>query len=145
MIKSIHIKFLVKIIERNNKVFQHFIHGKAKGYKYLDDPRFSFKQIFEKRIQSMLLTEKNYVFIDKRIEEDRIVFEYNKLEDSSNLEIKSYAFSLAGFVADKASCDDCIFAKEKDGFINCSKMNKVLPIKKKNCSLFIQIDGGFKT
>lgn len=145
MTKSIHIKFLVKIIERGNKVFQHFIHSKAKGYKYIDDARFAFKDQFEKRITSMLLTEKGFLFVERRVEEDRIIFEYNKLENSEDIEVKSYAFSMAGFVADKASCDDCFFAREENGFIFCEKMQKSLPNKKKNCSIFKQREGVFKT
>jgi hypothetical protein len=145
LIKSIHIKFLVKIIERGNKVFQHFIHSKAKGFKYIEDSRFAFKEQFERRIASMLLSDKGFIFIERRVEEDRIVFEYNKDENSEEIEVKSYAFSMAGFVADKPSCDDCVFSKETNGFIFCEKMQKNLPNKKKNCSIFKQREGGFKT
>ena len=147
MIKTIEALVSVKFIQRNNKIFQHFIVEKKKGVsKYLLDTRFLVHDKLEEKIKALSLSfiSNEYSFIERRDEEDRIVLEF--LTESNN-KWKNYYFVVPGFVPKTAGCEACKFRQDNPDGISfyCEYKEKTFAHKLKNCQFFRQEEGLFKT
>ena len=147
MIKTIEALISVKFIQRNDKVFQYFIVEKKKGVsKYLLDTRFLVHDKLEEKIKSLSLSHisNDYIFVERRDEEDRVVLEF---KTQSTEKWKNFYFVIPGFVPKTAGCEDCKFKEEnKDGIsFYCSYKEKTFAHKLKNCQFFRQKEDLFKT
>jgi len=147
MIKTIEALISVKFIQRNDKIFQYFIVEKKKGVsKYLLDTRFLVHDKLEEKIKSLSLSHisDDYIFIERRDEEDRVVLEF---KTNSNEKWKNYYFVVPGFVPKTAGCEDCKFKNDNEDGISfyCSYKKKGFTHKLKNCQFFRQEEGLFKT
>ncbi len=146
-IKTIEGLISVKFILRNDKVFQHFIIEKKKGVsKYLMDTRFIVYDKFQEKIKSLALSnDDNYKFIQRRDEEDRIVLEFDVLNENVE-KPKNYYFVIPGFVPPNPGCEYCKYREDYDDtFFYCSFKEKTMASKLKNCQFYRQPEGLFKT
>lgn len=146
MIKTIEGLISIKFLIRKDKAFQYFIIEK-KSKKFLTDPRFSIHDKFEEKIKFFALSNNpNYIFFERRDEEDRITLEF-KILDYENVEKPSnFHFVIAGFVPPSAGCEDCRFKIDYDETIfTCDFKQKQMTNKVKNCQFFRQKEGLFKT
>ncbi len=147
MIKTIEALISVKFIQRNNKVFQHFIVEKKKGVsKYILDTRFLVYDKFEEKVKEFALSNKfdKYKFIQRRDEEDRVVLEFETIETQK---INNYYFVIPGFVPTTPGCLSCRFKKDNEDGLSfyCKYKKKEFTYKLKNCQFFRQKKGLFKT
>jgi len=140
MIKYVEILVQVRYFIRNDKVFQYFIVSNEKLSKYILENNYILYDNFNNKIRELAIQE-NVEFLEKREENDRIVFEYTKLENF--VRPKSAFFTIAGFITTTKSCEYCKHFDEDNFF--CYKKNKTLQNKLKNCSVFKQKEGLYKT
>lgn len=148
MINTVEGLISVKFIIRKDKAFQYFIISNKKGVKkFLADSRFTVYDRFEEKIKSFALSNNpNYVFVERRNEEDRITLEF-KIIDYENMEKPSnFHFVIAGFAPPSAGCEYCKYRIDYDDTIfTCDFKQKQMTNKVKNCQFFRQKEGLFKT
>jgi hypothetical protein len=138
----------VKYLFRGDKAFQYFsIQSKKNIKKYLTDSRFIVYDKFEEKIKSFALSnDPNFIFLERRNEEDKITLEF-KIQDVSQVTKPSnFYFMVPGFVPPSAGCFHCKYRKDHDDtFFYCEYKQKTLTNKLKNCQFFRQEEGLFKT
>lgn len=147
MIKTIEALISVKFIHRGDRVFQHFIVEKKKGVsKYILDNRFIVHDKFEEKVKTLALSHisDDYIFIDRRDQEDRVVLEFST---SLTEKRKNFYFIVPGFVPKTSGCEDCKFKIENKDEISfyCEYKEKTFTHKLKNCQFFRQKEDLFKT
>ncbi len=136
----------IKFLFRNDKAFQYFIINKKSIKKFLTDPRFSIHDKFEEKIKFFALSNNaNYIFTERRDEEDRITLEF-KIIDNNIEKPNNFHFVIAGFSPPTAGCEYCKYKIDFDDTIfTCEFKQKQMTNKIKNCQFFRQKDGLFKT
>ncbi len=147
-IKTIEGLISVKFIVRGNRIFQHFIINNKKGVKkYLTDKRYIVYDKFQEKIKKLALSQNsNFLFLERRDEEDRIVLSFNIINFDIFSKQKNYYFVIPGFVPLTSGCEFCKFRENKtDTFFNCSYKEKTITNKLKNCQFFRQEEELFKT
>lgn len=147
MIKTFEGLVSVKFIHRDDKIFQHFVFDNKKTKKYLSDKRYIVYDKFkEKTIEFALSNNKNFTFLERREEEDRVVLEFHIENPSSFEKPKNYYFVIAGFTPTSPGCEHCIFRKDLgNGFLYCEYKEKTLTQNMKSCRFFRQRHDLFKT
>lgn len=143
--KEIQLTIRVKYLQKNHKIFQYFIHRKAKNYKYLFDDRFEIYDKFEKILlaNSLAKISDEIVFSQRHGQEDRVVIEY--LNHNGRFELpKNFYLTVIGVVPDSANCDYCEFMQRDNGSYYCLKKEATTKYIK-NCKLFNQKKGMIKT
>ena len=149
MIKTIEGLISVKFIVRGNKVFQHFIINNKKGVKkYLTDKRYVVYDKFQERIKSQALSvNPNFLYVERRDEEDRVVLEFTIVDLNIFKKQQNYYFVIPGFVPSSSGCEFCKFRDQSkdDTFFYCIYKEKTLANKLKNCQFFRQDEELFKT
>jgi len=139
MVKEINITVAVRYIYREGKVFQHFVfQGNKKNFKYLKDSRFLvYNKLQEKMGHYFLTKSRGDVFVSKREEDDRIIYEY-LTENREKLECN--LFKIVEFVPSSPGCNGCEYCRNntENEFIYCGLMREVIDKGKKNCKLFKQ-------
>ena len=137
MVKEINITIAVRYIYREGKVFQHFVfQGNKRDFRYLTDPRYLVhNKLREKMGRYFLSNVRGDIFISKREEADRFVFEY---ETGKKEKIESDLFKIVEFVSSSPGCDGCKYARLLDGRVYCKLKKEVFDKEKKNCKLFKQ-------
>lgn len=147
MLNSIEGLISVKFFYRNGKIFQHFIFENKKNVtKYVRDNRFLINAKFEKKIKQHSLSSKDeYQFLNRRDENDRIVLEFEIIEEPEE-KPENYYFKIAGFASPRPSCEFCKFRNDKEnGFFYCEYKEKTFGHYLKNCKFFREKKGLFKT
>jgi len=135
---------------KNGKAFQCFTIENKNIKKYLLDNRFSVYYRLKDKIEIFSLSNKsdNYIFLDKKVEDNKIILEFKIVDESKIVCILSVNFVISGFVPKNAGCDYCKYRKvleNNDVFFYCLFKEKTLTKKIKNCQFFRQIDGLLKT
>lgn len=137
MVKEINITIAVRYIYREGKVFQHFVfQGNKRDFKYLTDTRYLvYNKLREKMGCYFLSSVRGDVFVSKREEADRFIFEY---ETDKKEKIESDLFKIVEFVPSSPGCNGCEYARPVDSGIYCRLMKEMFDKEKKNCKLFKQ-------
>ena len=147
LIKTIEGLISVKFIVRGNKIFQHFIINNKKGVKrYLTDKRYVVYDKFQEKIKSHALSQNpNFLYIERRDEDDRVVLEF--ITPETFKKPNNYYFVIPGFVPSTSGCEFCKFRVQDgdDTFFYCSYKEKTIANKLKNCQFFRQDEELFKT
>jgi len=149
VIKEIALQISVKHIRANDMVFQRFsILGSKRDYRYLLDPRFYTKKVFDHEIlKRSLADKKGYEFCD-RIEIDNGI-EVRYADDSGD-PLDDHFFTIHDFVPSTFGCEYCEFLDdeymvihhtghpEETDLIMCDFFRKPTKIRKGSCKYFDQ-------
>lgn len=137
--KYAKVSLQVRFYHKDNKAFQHFIIVDKKLKKYVLETRYILNLYFEDFIEKNALSnvDKEFRFISRRDEEDRVVLEFSYPENKEVEKTGTYFYTLAGDIPYSDGCEECKYLVESDCFF-CEKKEKVLTNKLKNCRFFSQ-------
>jgi len=140
MMKSprlIEIFISVKCFRRGDKFYQHFQYDNQKNVKYILDPRYLIKQLFnEKIIEYSLARDPECEYIEKREEVGEVILIY---ETSKITTPDSFYFKVVDFIPSHPGCEYCQYKKVENGNLICVfQNNKMLKKELFNCRLFRQ-------
>jgi hypothetical protein len=135
--KLVEILISVRFYRRGDKLFQHFQYGKQRNTKYILDPRYLMKQLFnEKVIEYSLARNSDYEYLEKRDEEGEVILVY---EAEKTIIPSSFYFKVVDFIPPNPGCEFCQFKKIIDEKTICLfQNNKVIEKELKTCKLFRQ-------
>lgn len=140
MIKEIAIQISVKHIRANDLVFQRFtILGSKRDWRYLLDPRFYTKRVFDGEILNRSLSwEDGYIFCDRIETDNEVELRYGDNEEETYLD--DYFFTIHDFVPSTFGCEYCRFNKEEinEEQVQCDFFNKPTRRRKGSCKYFDQ-------
>ena len=146
MIKEISIQISVKHFPNLNKkgaVTQRFtILGSKRDWRYLLDPRFYTKKIFDNEIKERGLVKTNYGFtFEKKIEsENQIDVIYFDESISTGAYLNDYYFTIHDFVPTAFGCEYCRFNNGSitEETVQCDFFRKPTKRRKGSCKYFDQ-------
>jgi len=133
------ITFVIRVIyeKHDDLIYQIFQHNRKKNYKYILDQRFSIYYKLRNLMKNLILSSE-FIF-ERKIERENDVVIIYKNPENLEPDREEHFFTLASFVAPSASCEFCIFKKEKDDlFFYCELKKKDMVKELKNCQFFKQ-------
>lgn len=140
MTKYLEILLQVRFFKQGNKIYQHFIVVNNKQKKYLLNSRYTLSRKFEDIIEenALSLNNDNYIFSSRIDEDDRIVLEFDIIDNNKKDELKTFFANIAGVIPTTDCCDECAYFKTDGDSFFCEKKEKQLNRRVKNCKFFKQ-------
>lgn len=139
----------VKFLRKGDRLFQYFIFDNPKIAEKVFDRKYNIHNVFEAKIREMSLCitqPQNFNFIERIDADDKTTIIGEILNEVDDKNFISYYFTLAGFISRSAGCATCVYNENKEKeFINCGMKKKTIPKTMKNCALFKEQEGLFKT
>jgi len=140
MMKSsrlIEILISVKYFKRGDKLYQHYQYDNQKNVKYILDPRYLIKQLFnEKVVEYSLARDPECEYLEKKEEAGEVILIY---ETSKTITPDSFYFKIVDFIPSHPGCEFCLYKKIENNNLTCVfQNNKVLKKELISCRLFRQ-------
>jgi hypothetical protein len=135
--RLIEILISVKYFRRGNKLYQHYQYDNQKNLKYILDPRYLIKQLFNAKIVEHSLTrDLECEYIEKREETGEVILTY---ETTKTTTPDPFYFKVVDFIPPHPGCEFCQFKKiESNNLICVFQNNKILKKEIIVCRLFRQ-------
>ena len=134
--KCVKVTMVMKFLYRDHKAFQYFIVADAKFKKYVLNGKFLLNSKLEDFVQRNALSvvdEKNYVFLNRKDEDDRITLEFSVVNENVEKRATGY-FAIVGDIPYSEGCEECRFRN----CTYCTKKDKEIEKMLKTCKYFIQ-------
>jgi hypothetical protein len=140
VIKEIAIQISLKYIRSKEMIFQRFtILGNKRDLKYLIDPRFYTKRVFDNEVFKRSLNwEDGFIFCDK-IELDNGI-EVRYADESGGKYLDDVFFTIHDFVPSTFGCNYCNHNRGDvdEDHVDCNFFDKTTKRRKGSCKYFNQ-------
>jgi len=136
---TINILITIKVEIKDNLIEQSFYFNKReKGVKVLFNDMYEGYHTFERMLRKYSLRETQVRFLERIVEEDRIILVYEK-NGEFEIPVANTYFTVSTKVPPNTGCEFCEFKQIVDNLnFKCTLKEKVMNKEIKTCNVFKQ-------